>query len=357
MISARIARALLLSAAALALSPNARADDMLSYRSEGACAGDFDRVELKSYWLRVDAGADAHRENSMIYDHAEKLAIFIDHATRTFMQTELDEDAVDLQADIMKSLRTRMRRETGADPFEMAAALCPGLAAGSRDRQPGETIDCGNGVTLGGSPEGPGGKPMSRDEMMAAMKEGRMPVDPGMQQIVQKMMEQQLAGMPPDQRAQIQGMMANGSAMQMPGMTVNAPPRPSPQRIDRDGGEVDVNGITCLRREHLAGDEMLREDCYASPAALHLGDIETRRLARFAKSLRAWSRSLVPEGFRAESDDRVLVRRICYSGGRESGRATLTIDAAPIADSRFEVPAGYTPMDLGTGRVRGRDTD
>lgn len=54
---------------------------------------------------------------------------------------------------------------------------------------------------------------------------------------------------------------------------------------------------------------------------------------------------MVPDGLPAEPDDRVLVRRICYAGGHESGRATLAIDTAPISASRFEVPAGYKPID------------
>jgi hypothetical protein len=103
---------------------------------------------------------------------------------------------------------------------------------------------------------------------------------------------------------------------------------------------------------------MLREDCYAPATALHLGDVETRRLARFSKSLQTWSHSLVPEGLQTQTDDRVLVRRVCYAGGQESGRATLAIDnSAPIAESRFEVPAGYKPMDLGFGGSRGPGPD
>ncbi|HEY6986227.1 MAG TPA: hypothetical protein VH375_09095 [Rhodanobacteraceae bacterium] len=348
-------------------SAPALADNTLRYRSEGGCTGDFDTVELRGQWLRVDSHGDGSG-GGMIYDHAEKLAYFIDDRSRTYMQTELDEDAVDLQADIMKSLRIRMRKESGGmDPFEMAQSVCPGMAAGVRDRQPGEPIDCGNGMTIGGAPSGPGGKPMTREEMIAAAKNGQMPMDPHTQQMMQKMMEQQLAKMPPEQRAQMQQMMTTGGpmagAMTMPGAvggpgapaTNGAPP--APQRIDRDAGEADVNGVTCLRREHLRGDELVREDCYAAPTALHLGDVETRRVARFSKSLQAWSHSLVPEGMQAPTDDRVLVRRVCYASGHETGRATLAIDNAPIAESRFEVPSGYKPMDLGMGGPRGRDSD
>jgi len=350
--------------AAFFLSTAALADTALTYRSEGGCTGDFDRVELKAQWLRVDAGENA-QSSSMIYDHAEKLAYFIDNRSHSFMQTELDEDAVDLQADIMKSLRTKMRHEGGVDPFEMVKSICPGMSANSRDRQPGEPVDCGNGMAMGDAPTGANGKPMSREEMAAAMKSGHMPMDAGTQQMMQKMMQEQLAKMPPDQRAQMQQMMVGGGGA-MPGLVTqgaaNSPSAggapPTPQRIDRDAGEAEVGGIACTRREHLRGEEMLREDCYAPATALHLGDAETRRLARFSKSLQAWSHSLVPEGLQTQADDRVLVRRVCYAGGHESGRATLAIDnSAPIAESRFEVPPGYKPMDLGFGGPRGPGPD
>lgn len=342
-----------------ALPALARADNTIAYRSEGGCAGDFDRVEMKSYFLRVDSGSGGHA-GSMIYDHSEKLAYFIDHGSHTFMQTELDEDAIDLQGDIMKSLRTKMRHEGGVDPFEMAQSLCPGMAAsaGSRDRQPDEPVDCGNGMTLGAPMTGANGKPMSRDEMMAAMKNGEMPaLDPNTQQMMQKMMEQQLARMTPEQRAEVQRAMASGGgSMAMPGMpsgTAPQAPPPKPARIDRDAGEIDVGGITCMRREHLRAGELVREDCYSTAAGLHLGEVETRRIGRFTKAMRSWSQTLVPDGMQPEPDDRVLVRRICYAGGHESGRATLAIGTAPIAESRFEVPAGYKPMDLMGSAGRG----
>jgi hypothetical protein len=350
--------------AALLFSTNALADSTLGYRSDGGCTGDFERVELKSQWLRVDSGQGGDATGSMIYDHAEKLAYFIDDRSHSFLETELDEDAVDLQTDIMKSLRTKLRKESGVDPFEMAKSLCPGVSAGNhRDRQPGEGMDCGNGTTFGSAAIGADGKPMSPDEMKAAMKNGQMPMDAGTQQMMQKMMEQQLAKMSPEQRAQVQSMMTSGggspSMPGMPGMpgvpganAVKAPPR-----IDRDAGEIDVDGITCMRREHLRGDEMLREDCYAKAAALHLGDVETRRVARFSEAIQDWSRSLTPNGPQAQADDRVLVRRVCYAAGQASGHATLTINNAPIAESRFEVPSGYKRMDLGMGQPRNRESD
>ncbi|MET0230811.1 MAG: hypothetical protein ABW186_07775 [Rhodanobacteraceae bacterium] len=348
---------MLVAMAGLAVAHIACADDTLTYRSTGGCAGDFERVELKGLYLRVDGGGASG--GSMIYDHGEKIAWFLDSASRTFIETEMDEDAVDLQSDITKSMRTRMRREGGVDPYEIAQSLCPGAAAASRDQVAGEPIDCGNGVALGGATSGAdGGQPVSPEQMAEAMKRGGgMAIDPDMRAALQKMMQDQIARMPPEQREQMQRAIANGGGMMMPGMPQAgaARPPPKPERIDRDLDEVVIDGIACTRREHLRGGVTAGEDCLATPAALHLGEKETQRIARFGQSIRAWSRSLVPGEMQPKVDDRVLVRRICYAGGQETGRATLAIDTAPIPGSRFEVPAGYAPMDIGVGGPQGRE--
>lgn len=339
------------------LAGAACADDTLTYRSTGGCTGDFERIELKGLYLRVDGGGASG--GSMIYDHGEKLAYFIDNSSRTFLETDMDEDAVDLQSDITKSMRIRMRKEGGMDPYEIAQSLCPGAAASSRDRVADEPIDCGNGATLGGAMTGADGKPLSPEQMADAMQRGGgMTMTPEMQATMQKMMEQQLARMPAEQREPMQRAMAgSGGGMAMPGLPqAGATPRPAkPERIDRDLDEVVVDGIACTRREHLRGGVIAGEDCLATPASLRLGEKETKRIARFSQSIRAWSQSLVPGEMQPKVDDRVLVRRICYAAGQESGRATLAIDTAPISGSRFEVPAGYQPMDVGIGRPDGRE--
>jgi hypothetical protein len=339
----------LIALAALAMSSTAAADDTLTYHSTGGCSGDFDRIALKGLLLRVDSGGASG--GSMIYDHGEKLAYFIDERSRTFMQTEMDEDAVDLQSDITKSLGIRMRKEGGGmDPYEIAQSLCPGAAAAGRDRVAGEPVDCGNGAVIGGATNGTDGKVLSPEAMADAMKRGGgMAISPEMQATMQKMLEQQLANMPPEQREQMQRAMANGGGMMLPGMPQPgaAPAPPKPERVDRDVDEIVVDGIACTRREHLRAGVVAGEDCLAAPAALHLGEAETKRVARFSQSIRAWSRSLLPDDMQPKVDDRVLVRRVCYAGGQETGRATLAIDGAPISASRFDVPAGYAPMDLG----------
>ena len=46
---------ILVAACVLAAPACAFADATISYRSEGGCAGDFDSVQLKDYYLRADA--------------------------------------------------------------------------------------------------------------------------------------------------------------------------------------------------------------------------------------------------------------------------------------------------------------
>lgn len=340
---------LLCAVGALPASNFARADATIRYRVEGTCNGDFDEVQLKEHWMRADS-SQGGASGSMIYDGAEKLGYFIDHGSRTFMEVEMDEDAVDLQKDVMASLEKNMKHRTGMDPFATASSLCPGLAdVDNRDRQPDEPIDCGNGATIGTNAPA-----ANNDQMAAMMKNGQVQgMDADSQAMLQKMMEQQMAHLPPEQQAQMRQMLGHRAGSAAPG---GSAPSAAPPRIDRDAGEIVVDGVTCMRREHLRGETMLREDCYATVSTLKLEDVEARRLTRFSKSLQQWSQAMAPPGLGAKRDkvdDRVLMRRTCYDAGRESGRATLTIERTPIAGSRFAVPAGYTPMDMGMQDLQG----
>ena len=310
----------------------ALADTTIGYRIDGECAGDFAALQLKDHWLR----ADSHQgvDNSMIYDGAEKLAYFLDHQNRTFMQTEMDEDAIDLQADMMTSLGKKMRNETGMDPFAMARSLCPGMNENMRDRQPDEPVDCGNGTALGGAD----GKPAGNEQLAAAMKGGQMQgMDAESQQMMQKMMEQMAANLTPEQQAQMQGMMAQQRCHAAVDARHRRPAAaaPRPQRIDKDVGEMQVGDITCMRRQHLRGEEMLGEDCFATVAALKLSEVEARRLARFTKSLQDWAHSMMPgrdarRRRRARADPAHLLP--CGQGKR-----TRDVDDRSRADRRIAI--------------------
>lgn len=321
----------------------ALADTTLTYRGDDGCAGDFDRLRMKDAWLRMDTleGSDS----SMIYDGSEKLVTFADHAQHRFLQAEIDEDAIDLQKDIMESLRKKMRKGTGFDAFEMSRPLCPGLdAADPRDRLPDDPV-CGTGAAMIGTDR----KPVDSPQLAAAMKNGQMPaIDADSQKMMQQLLEKQMASMTPEQQAQMQ--QALGSML--PSRPGGAPARVEP-RIDRDAGEAHVGTIACARRQHLRGEQMLREDCYARIAALQLDPKEATRIARFSTAMQAWSATFESGETRRRVDDRALIQRTCYRDGREAGRTTLQVDHAPIPESAFALPEGYAPYDMGMNQAPG----
>jgi hypothetical protein len=277
----------------------------------------------------------------MVYDGSEKLVTFADHGQHRFLQAEIDEDAIDLQKDIMESLRKKMYKETGFDAFEMARSLCPGMdSAAPRDRLPDDPA-CG--MASGAAMIGADGKPMDAPQLAAAMKNGQLPaIDADSQKVMQQLLQKQMASMTPEQQAQMQ--QALGSML--PPHAGNTPTRAEP-RIDRDAGEARVGGIACQRRQHLRGDQILREDCYAPIAALQLDPRESTRIARFSKAMQAWSGSFDPGETQRPVDDRALIQRTCYRDGHETGRTTLHINHASIPESAFALPEGYAPFDLG----------
>jgi hypothetical protein len=333
----RSARATLLSWCLLPCC--AVADTTLIYRGDDGCAGDFDRMQMKDAWLRMDTRQGA--DSSMIYDGSEKLVTFADHGQHRFLQAEIDEDAIDLQKDIMESLRKKMRKETGFDALEMARSLCPGIdAADPRDRLPDDPA-CG--MASGAAMIEADGTPMDAPQVAAATKNGQMPaIDADSQKMMQLMLQKQMASMPPGQQAQMQQVLGS----MLPSHAAKAPARAEP-RVDRDAGEARVGGIACQRRQHLRGEQLLREDCYAPIAALQLDPREATRIARFSTAMQAWSGSFDSGETRRPVADRALIQRTCYRNGHEGGRTTLHVDHASIPESAFALPEGYAPFDTG----------
>jgi len=313
----------------------ANADVTLTYETSGRdCRGDFERLQVKGPALRVDSNMGG-RDGSFVYDGVEKLAYALDHREHRFMQLEVDEDAAEFNADRMASVQKMMRNQTGVDPFEQARTLCPGIT--SADAKPGQAVDC----AAAGSPQTPtpanaptaSGHAASMPAMSAQNMQG-----------MQQLMQQQMAKMTPEQRERMQRGMASGFGA--------SGAMPASPESDHDLGPARVADIACTRRQHLRGDEVVGEECLASLAALPLAAADSARIARMAAVMARWRNSMLPAGFAATrhgpSLDSVVVERVCFATGAESGRATLRVSAAPVADSEFVVPPpGYAPMGAG----------
>jgi hypothetical protein len=133
------------------------------------------------------------------------------------------------------------------------------------------------------------------------------------------------------------------------------------KRIDRDIGEATVSGFECTRREHLRDGRKLREDCTTSPTALNLPVGEAKLLERITRHQLAVVKLAFRDSHATLADlfQRViLVEQVCYDdNGRQTGRATLQVDHAPIPPARFEIPDDYVnamAADKATPRRRGK---
>lgn len=315
----------------------ATADVTLDYQTTGQdCRGDFERMQIKGAAMRIDSDMGG-RAGSFVYDGVEKIAYALDHREHRFMQFEVDEDAIDFNADRTASLQNMMRNKTGVDPFARAQALCPGMMNGNQDAaQPGQSANCGQAnpqgsaaadVAAGGGVRGAPG--MNADQM----------------QNMQRLMQEQMAKMTPEQRERMQRGMASAGYGTMLGAAATQP------ESDREAGGTTVAGVACMRRQHLRGDEIVREDCVTSLEGLELKAADVKRIARMAGVMARWRDSMMPAGVGTHrggpSLERALVQRVCFAGGAESGRATLRIGSGPIADAEFTMPAGYAPMSIG----------
>ena len=116
-------------------------------------------------------------------------------------------------------------------------------------------------------------------------------------------------------------------------------------RIDRDVGTTSIAGIACTRREHLRNGTKRGEDCTTSPDALKLPADEAKLFERMTRHNVAAAKMVFRDGASAIEGALqriVVVEQVCFDeNGRETGRATLQIDHAPIPPDRFEVPDGY----------------
>ena len=63
---------------------------------------------------------------------------------------------------------------------------------------------------------------------------------------------------------------------------------------DRDSGSATVEGFACSWRLHLREEQVVRDECFATTAALKLSDRESARLARIWKVMKSWSHSMLP---------------------------------------------------------------
>lgn len=309
--------------ALLACIGAAHADAILEYGgADASCHGDFTRVAVQGLSMRID-GAPPGDDYSFVYDAAEKAGVSLDHKRKQLYEMELDDDAIDFNADVMKSTSNMVERKTEQAQAD-AARMC------AQTGQPG-TCAAAEAMRSAGA------------NGMAAMPQ----IDPKM---MESMMQQSMQHMNAEQRKQMEEAMKNLRAAGV------AASRSAPV-VEATGEQRDIGGVSCSVERVTQDGALLREDCRARLDGIGVDGPDLKRLQRaigrmekFASSVRdnlRIGRSMTRE---MSYPDNVVVERRCFEGGKPSGAATLHVrrDAAPA--DWFTVPAGYARANVTGGR-------
>jgi len=318
----RFATRRLLAAFVLA-GATANAATVLEYTHERDCATDFERMTISGLHARIDVRMDGI-SLSTLFDDDEQLMHQLMHDTRTYLTMESDDDAVDFNSDVGRSVsihaEKRTRAATGMDSAQgMAAfrdaqvAACPEMAGiGFADPDYAEAAQRCAGKMANAMP--------ARDSDRRRFVAGR---------------------------ARQQTLPSPASAAKGSGTT----PKWSTTRTERAAAPESIGEHACTRERIMRGDVVLREDCMAALDSLGLDARAQRRLARIVKVGKGMSEGIASLHPELETDrDRppaVSLERTCYRDGAGSGTARLQIhgDATPDA-ATFEIPPGYEPMQM-----------
>jgi hypothetical protein len=299
----------------------ARADAILEYTgADASCHGDFTRVAVQGLSMRID-GAPPGDGYSFVYDAAEKAGVSLDHQRKQLYEMEFDDDAIDFNADVMKSTSNMVEHQTEKAHAE-ASRLC------AETGQPG-TCAAAEAMRSAGA------------NGMAAMPQ----IDP---KAMESMMQQSMQHMSADQRKQMEEAMKNLRAMQNP--------RSAPV-VEATGEQREVGGIACSIERVTQDRELLREDCRAPLDQIGVDGADLKRLQRaigrmekFASSVRdnlRIGRNMTRE---MRYPDNLVVERRCFDAGKASGTATLRVRRDEAPAEWFTVPAGYAKADMMGGR-------
>ena len=162
-----------------------------------------------------------------------------------------------------------------------------------------------------------------------------------------KQMQERLAQMPPEQRAQMERLMGNS----LPGMKPAAT-----QEIRKTARTDKVAGYSCSYVESLEGGVLQDEFCVVAPSSLKGGDelmVAAQKMSTLMQDLlkdvdAPWLRETVAkqtENFAKIGGVPVLTRH--FSAGKPVSETTIkSIRTEAVPAATFEVPAGYTRKDI-----------
>ncbi len=164
-------------------------------------------------------------------------------------------------------------------------------------------------------------------------------------------LQQQMASMPPEQRAQMEQMM-KGRGMAMPGAA-------AAKTVYTKTGTGTVGKWTCDKYEGTSGGQKVSEVCTVDPKALGFTaadfDVSRELAAFFKKLMPTGGMEVFSIGTTADQGfSGIPVRNVSTAGGRQVTTEITDVKRQAIPDSVFQAPAGFQKQDSMGGRGRGR---
>lgn len=159
---------------------------------------------------------------------------------------------------------------------------------------------------------------------------------------VQAQLETAMAGMEPEQRAQLEA------------LGIKMPSQPPSVSLRSSGRVQTVNDWRCREQQVLEADKVIGDFCLAEEGALGMSKADVATMLGVQRFAREISRSVgksfagarVMESWKAT--DKVPVRMRFYDRGRQQVRTLESISSGTLDPALFRVPAGFTRESLPT---------
>ncbi len=103
----------------MGLAPATEAASIIRFAKTGECDSELDALKIDGNQFRADSRVDG-QGTSLLYDGVERLMTTLMHDSRQFMQTEVDEDALDYQGDVADSTGNYMNKQMEKMEAQMA---------------------------------------------------------------------------------------------------------------------------------------------------------------------------------------------------------------------------------------------
>jgi hypothetical protein len=159
----------------------------------------------------------------------------------------------------------------------------------------------------------------------------------------QKQMEEKMAGLPPEQRAQMEQMMKRMTA-----------PSAAPVITYKSTGVTDkVGTFTCSKYEVFNNGKRIAVDCTATLDQMHMTEADFKAFEAFGKFEKERMGSRGASTPAIEELKGYLVHSVSYNGDKQTSEMTvLSVDHKPVDASLFSLPAGVKKEELGAPRPR-----